>query len=305
MESRAEVSWPSTTVLASRTVVGFAAGAALLLINVRGSKDSSQFVSHSHGEAKLWMVLLALQPAFWAAVTGYVWTMARHYLPRRRQDLERIAASVAVICVLLIGQPLVYRLAEGKVNPLWGWSWKLPALTVAGLFLVGLPSLLGILGVQAFAARNLGASIQDSDIEGFIELRDDLNRFLALLGATIGLAVLATGALRNAVRAFNPGADLPAETVLEYGGFLTLLLAFAYAPANYTLIRFGLRIREVLLPERPPPKDPGFGEWYATRKNLTELLQLEIGTFQRLQTAVLILSPLLSAALSLAIPKAS
>jgi hypothetical protein len=303
MESRADVSWPSTTVLASRTVVGFAAGAALLLINVCGSEDSSQFVSH--GEARLWMILLALQPAFWAAVTSYAWTMARHYLPRRRQDLERIAASTAIICVLLIGLPFAYRLAQGTVNPLWGWSWKLPALTAAGFFLVGLPSLLGILSVQAFAARNLGASIQDSDIEGFVELRDDLNRFLALLGATIGLAVLATGALRNAVLAFNPGVDLPAETVLAYGGFLTLLVAFAYAPANHTLIRLGLRIRVVLLPERPPPKDPGFGEWYATRKNLTELLQLEIGTFQRLQTAVLILSPLLSAALSLAIPKAS
>jgi hypothetical protein len=74
-------------------VVGFAAGAALLLINVHGSEDSRQFVSH--GEAALWMILLAVQPAFWAAVTSYAWRMARHYLPRRRQDLERIAASVA------------------------------------------------------------------------------------------------------------------------------------------------------------------------------------------------------------------
>jgi hypothetical protein len=61
MESRADVSWPSTTALGSRTVVGFAAGAALLLINVHGSEDSSQFVSH--GEAALWMTLLAVQPA--------------------------------------------------------------------------------------------------------------------------------------------------------------------------------------------------------------------------------------------------
>jgi len=284
-------------------VVGFAAGAALLLIKVHGSEDSSQFVSH--GEATLWMIVLAVQPAFWAAVTSYAWRMARHYLPRRRQDLERIAASVAVICVLLIGQPFAARLAHGKMDPLWGAAWKIPALTAAGFFLVGLPSLLGILGVQAFAVRNLGASVQDSDIDGFIELRDDLNRFLALLGASIGLAVLSVGALRHAVLAFNPRVDVPAETILEYGGFLTLLLAFAYAPANHTLIRLGLRIRDVLFPERPPPKDPGFGDWYSTRKNLTELLQLEIGTFQRLQTAVLILSPMLSAALSLAIPKAS
>jgi hypothetical protein len=285
-------------------VVGFAAGVTLIFINFHGSEDSSQFVSHD--EAKLWMILLALQPAFWAAVTGYAWTMARHYLPRRRQELKRTAASVTVIGVLSIGLSFAGPLTGISFHaPLWGARWKLQALSAAAGLLVSLPSLLGIFGVQASATRHLEASIQDSDIEGFIELRDDLNRFLALLGATIGLAVLAAGALRNAIRAFNPGAPPPAEIVLAYGGFLTLLLAFAYAPANYTLIRLGLRIREVLLPERPPPKDPGFGEWYATRKNLTELLQLEIGTFQRLQTGVLILSPLLSAALSLAIGKAS
>lgn len=60
---------------------------------------------------------------------------------------------------------------------------------------------------------------------------------------------------------------------------------------------------DVLLPKRPAPTDPGFGDWYATRKNLTELMQLEVGTYQRLQTAILILIPLVSAALSLAIPK--
>jgi hypothetical protein len=93
--------------------------------------------------------------------------------------------------------------------------------------------------------------------------------------------------------------------VLEYGGFLTVLVAFAYAPAHHALSRLGVRIRDELLPARPPPKDPDFAGWYSTRKNLTELLQLDVGAYQRLQTAVLILSPLISAALSLAIPKTS
>src|SRR4051794_15358999 len=91
MESRADVSWPSTIALATRAVVGFAAGSALILTNAHGSKESTQFVSH--GEAALWMTLLAVQAAFWAVVTSYAWRMARHYLPRRRRDLERIAAS--------------------------------------------------------------------------------------------------------------------------------------------------------------------------------------------------------------------
>jgi hypothetical protein len=80
---------------------------------------------------------------------------------------------------------------------------------------------------------------------------------------------------------------------------------FAYAPAYHALLRLGRRIRDALLPKRPAPKDPGFGDWYATRGNLTELMQIEVGIYQRLQTTILILSPLISAALSLAIPKTS
>ena len=301
IEHRAEVSLPSTMALAVRAAVGFAAGVVLLQINAHGSAQSRGFVSH--GEATLWITLIGIQTAFWAVVASYAWQMARHYLPRSREDFKRIAASVAVIFVLLVGVPFAALLAEGPVNPLWGAVWKILLVTAAGFFLVGLPSLLGILGTQAFAVRNLDATIEESDIEGFIELRDDLNRFLALLGATIGLAVLSTGALRNAVLVFKPTVKLPAEAVLEYGGFLTVLVVFAYAPAYYALIRLGLKIRDALLPKRPPPQESAFSDWYSTRKNLTDLLQLDVGAYQRLQTGVLILAPLLSAALSLAIPK--
>ena len=301
MESRADVSWPSTIALLVRALTGFVAGAALLLINVHGSGPSRSFASH--GEATLWFILIAGQAAFWAVVTSYVWKISWHYVRRSGRDLGRIALSIAVIFVLLIGVPVTVRLAGRPIDPVWGAAWKIPLFTAAGFVLVVLPSLMGILGIQAFTMRSLGSTIEESDIDGFMELRDDLNRFLALLGAAIGLAVLSTGALRNAVLVYKPKAHLPPESVLAYGGFLTLLLAFAYAPAYHALLRLGRRIRDVLLPKRPAPTDPGFGDWYATRKNLTELMQLEVGTYQRLQTAILILTPLVSAALSLAIPK--
>jgi hypothetical protein len=282
-------------------MAGFVAGAALLLINVRGSGPSRGFVSH--GEARLWFILLAGQAGFWAVVTSYVWKIAWYYVRRSGRDLGRIALSIAVIFVLLIGVPIAVRLFEGPIDPIWGAAWKIPLLTGAGFVLVVLPSLMGVLGIQAFSVRSLGSTIEESDIDGFIELRDDLNRFLALLGAAIGLAVLSTGALRNPVLVYHPKAHLPPESILEYGGFLTLLLVFAYAPAYHALLRLGRRIRDVLLPKRPAPTDPGFSDWYATRRNLAELMQLEVGIYQRLQTAILILSPLVSAALSLAIPK--
>ena len=215
MESRADASWPSTIALLVRALTGFVAGAALLLINVHGSGPSRSFASH--GEATLWFILIAGQAAFWAVVTSYVWKISWHYVRRSGRDLGRIALSIAVIFVLLIGVPIAVRLVEGPVNPIWRAGWKIPLLTVAGFVLVVLPSLMGALGIQAFSVRSLGSTIEESDIDGFIELRDDLNRFLALLGASIGLAVLSTGALRNAVLAYNPKAHLPTESVLQYG----------------------------------------------------------------------------------------
>jgi hypothetical protein len=165
-------------------MAGFVAGAALLLINVRGSGPSRGFVSH--GEARLWFILLAGQAGFWAVVTSYVWKIAWYYVRRSGRDLGRIALSIAVIFVLLIGVPIAVRLFEGPIDPIWGAAWKIPLLTGAGFVLVVLPSLMGVLGIQAFSVRSLGSTIEKSDIDGFIELRDDLNRFLALLGAAIG-----------------------------------------------------------------------------------------------------------------------
>jgi len=101
--------------LAVRTVVGFVVAAALLLINARGSYNSRRFLSH--GEATLWLTLLAVQAAFWAAVTSYAWKMARHYFPRTRRDFERIAAPLAVIFMLLIGVPFATRVVSSGIFP--------------------------------------------------------------------------------------------------------------------------------------------------------------------------------------------
>jgi hypothetical protein len=149
----------------------------------------------------------------------------------------------------------------------------------------------------------VSTSIEDGDIEGFLGLREDLNHFLGLLGTVIGLAVLAAGTLRKAALAADPGAEFPPEAILQYGAFLTLLLAFAYVPAHHTLLRLGRAVRDQLLPARPEPKDTAFRDWYGRRKDLGELLQIDVSTFQRLQSSIFILSPLITAGLSLAIPK--
>jgi len=103
----------------------------------------------------------------------------------------------------------------------------------------------------------------------------------------------ASGSGRVAGRIFFTRRALPPPRTRQGLAAIT-----SSATAVFMMVR-----SDVLLPKRPAPTDPGFGDWYATRKNLTELMQLEVGTYQRLQTAILILIPLVSAALSLAIPK--
>jgi len=299
-------------------LIGSFAAVVLLIVKANGSTASSRFFRRD--EAKIWIAVVAAQAGFWAVAARYVWPRAAKYLPQGLRDLlgrgseapkhpppslrdfGKRGASVALLFVLLIGVPLIARLTAGNVNPLWGSDWKTMILSAAAFIAVALPSFIGILGVQV-VCLDLGRTIEDEDIEDFIGLRDELNRFLGLLGAVIGLAVLAAGTLRNAVLAADPNADFPALAILEYAAFLTLLLAFVYVPAHKDLLRWGRRIRDDLLAPRPNPRSETFRDWYGKRKDLGELLEIDVTTFQRLQSAVFILSPLITAALSLAIPK--
>jgi hypothetical protein len=99
--------------------------------------------------------------------------------------------------------------------------------------------------------------------------------------------------------------SFPAEAVLLYGGFFTALLLLAYVPAHMALRRHGLRIRETYFPlaEMPDPRTDTFKGWLDRRTTLETLLQVNVTPLQQLQASVFILAPLLSAALSVLVPR--
>jgi hypothetical protein len=296
-----EASWPSTTRIVALALIGYLLALALLLLNVNGASASRTFFRQP--ETKVWMTVIAAQAGFWAVAASYVWPMARPYLPHGLKELKSSGPAIAMLLILLLGVPLAASFTAGNVNPLWGSGWKTPILSLAAFVAVAIPAFFGILDIWRQCNQRLGMRIEDEEIEVFLGLREDLNHFLGLLGTVIALAVLAAGLLRKAVLAANPGAEFPPEAILQYGAFLSLLLAFAYVPANHTLLRLGRKTRDQLLPPRPEPKDTAFRDWYGRRKDLGELLQIDATTFQRLQSGIFILSPLITAGLSLAIPK--
>ena len=297
-----ELAWPSTSRILALAVIGDLVAWGLLLLNVNGTSASKDFFRQP--ETKVWMTLVAAQAGFWAVAAGYIWPIARKkYLPRSLRQLKDNGPAIAMLFVLLIGVPLAARSTSNNINPLWGSGWKTPILSLGAFVAVAVPAFFGILGIQRRCSGDLRGKIEDGDIERYLSFREDLGHFLAMLGTVIGLAVLAAGLLRKAVLAADAEAVFPPEAILQYGAFLTVLLAFAYVPAHHTLLRLGRRIRDQLLPTRPAPKDPTFRDWYGRRKDLGELLQIDVSTFQRLQAGIFILSPLIAAGLSLAIPK--
>jgi hypothetical protein len=132
-----------------------------------------------------------------------------------------------------------------------------------------------------------------------------MKRFLGLAGATIGLAVLAAGALQKAlVPQFVPASRLPSSWVVQYGAGLTAVLFLIYLPAHLSLRRLCADLRETWYPTvgMPRPTDDEFDDWLDGRRRLDGLTQFDMTLSQQLQAAVFVLTPLLSGIISSLIP---
>jgi hypothetical protein len=154
-----------------------------------------------------------------------------------------LSALVLMAPAVLVASPSLRQrlgLHLEKVPPPWPLahhSLKVaPVIAVA--LLVALVAFIGIwlvgVALQQLPKENPPAA---TDVEHFVSLRNDLNMLLAIAAGIIGLATLATGALRNAVLALNakPTFDFAAQYVLVYGLFFTGLLAIAFAPSYLAL----------------------------------------------------------------------
>src|SRR5947207_2597102 len=111
---------------------------------------------------------------------------------------------------------------------------------------VGLAVAGFVLGRVDFPLRNRPLAATKPVYEWYLELRIVLQRVLAVEGAILGAAILATGSLRNSVVVWhhNDATAFPREFVLMYGGFFTLLLALLYAPVYQTLLETGRKLVE-------------------------------------------------------------
>ena len=280
---------------------GFWAGVGLLLLGGWPTPRSEAFVQ-SPG-FKVWATTIGVQTAFWVVVAGPLWADLVVVWNRARRRSAVVTLAVALF-LSLVGLPLFSLAAEIRW-PLLGHQLKIQVLTILG-GLVGVPALSGIALVQQRVRRRKTEQIENEDVRTAVEARTEILRFLSLAGAVIGLAVLATGALRKAtVPVFVREGGFPREAVLLYGAFLTGLLLLVYVPAHLALKRLALRIRDHYFPPSgmPDPDADSFKGWLDKRTTLETLLQLNVTPSQQLQVSLFILAPLLSAILASLVPK--
>jgi hypothetical protein len=281
-------------VLVALAMAGAATGVGVVRLQGFGPTaftDSGQF--------RLWLFLIAAQTALWAIAAAALTTVQiRKGLDRAWPDARgAVVAYVVAAAVPLYGFVAYASLHTHTSDPLPDHRWKLFALETLG-------TTIALIGVAEFALvkvclQNEAARGTAADIARFVDLRSLLQRVLTIEGAILGAAVLAAGALRNAVIAYtHDQSAYPREYVFIVGAYFTLILALLYAPVYVKLLQVG----RANLDAACPLVEPASPEWlaaYGKREKLGQYLQLEVTASARLQTGIAILAPLTSALIAL------
>ncbi|MEM7125690.1 MAG: hypothetical protein AAF702_05155 [Chloroflexota bacterium] len=287
---------PKNTVIAA--VVGIVVGGILFLAGSQVNPESAKFVKTP--QFITWYLLILILPAYWSIVVIPLWQSVGDFDQPKRTTFITVLGSALVIIVGLAVEPiLTYATGSGSFSfvesPL-AYHWiRMSILMTLGLATVA-PAVTGIWYVSRTASQIASQSrIHNEHIEALVWLRVRLQWYITVLGIVVGLVTLATGALRNAILAFDPiqKTTFTVEIVLVYGGLFTLLLAFVYVPVHQSLLRVGRYVRDEAFPINSLSRS-NWDEWFSRRNDFEELLHLKSNSYESFQTGVLILGPLLT-----------
>jgi hypothetical protein len=271
-----------------------------------GAKDGSR-------ELAIWQLLITAQVVVWAVLAGVGLKMMRELGARAKEWLARTSSEwrvrwrneTAWFVLFSYGAVAILFVVGGFARLrgpylMSGQDWKMPLLHVLA-FAAAYPFFVVLKRVQLSATEEAAWSHQPKaeEIERLRLLRERLGSATASLGVIIALAVIATGALRNAVEAsgLNPA---PGTLVLVYGAWFTGILA-----AIYLYVFTAVEKRARCLMERaaplPDPKLAAADSFAASTKLRGELSgELELGGDPRknLEGLIAVLSPLAGALLT-------
>lgn len=301
-------------------VVGYLVGYFILMSFIPLNSD---FITSKEGqlwtkfsstdEFKLWLTFICAQTALWAIFSLMIWEYYREIQSKfnysRSEVIQSILIFLVICAIAIFGGKSMF-----NPSPLPNHFWKTMVLHILGVAVI-LMALRGIWVIHSALklkvpspknkeVRELSARHLRSLIEDFIQLRGYMQKFLSILGVILGLAILATGALRNATVKANPDAQwFSPKIIILYGFFGSALVALAYTPTYLTFKEKGEYLLDSFFP-LPPDNSMSWETWNKNRTVLENLLQLRLSSIKTLQVATAILSPLLGGVISVLLGKA-
>jgi hypothetical protein len=250
-----------------------------------------------NGSFLLYVFLIVGQVAVWPVAVAWLWgdlrALARGWRRNARELVESLLivalASWAGLLTASFGPRIPDYLPHHREKLLLvsGLGWVAGSITASGIWL-----LHG--EMKELLARPVPGP---REFEELLALRDKLQRFLAVSGSIIGLAILGAGAERNMISAytadFHVAGGFPMEYVLIFGLFFSGLLALVYFPTHLTLLALASRLRDRYAPVPDFDADGAWAEEWKRRALLEDALSLKIGAGASFKTGVAILTPLI------------
>jgi uncharacterized membrane protein len=308
-------------------IVGFLVG--LGIAHLAEAENGSKFTSTS--QFKVWS---AMTGAF-VAVAVVIFPYSVAILRRLRSRFPKDANWPRLIAVYtaFMGLTILVTVVFGSPDTSLVANYDTPRslFLIIGL-VAGAPSIMGIWLIESALARvkdrieeakeakakeareaketttqkpETRAGPEAQILSDLMLARTKLLALLLAFGSLIGVAVLATGALRQAVLAVKTSdgkaAEYPIEYVLIFGLFYSALLAIIYVPAYFRLQDRSRDYIELVFPL--PAKGHYTDEEYKDRDNLGKMLHIDASLQETFQTGLAIIGPLLATLVSVLLPK--
>ena len=274
-------------------VLGVAAFALLEWADWGAQPDPA--ASGGGGELDVWKFLVTVSVVVWAVLAGVGLRLLRQVRGvDRRETALFVAFVLATIAIVLVAGG-VAGLRNPYVMP--GQDWKVPLLhVIAGA--ANVPLLVVLERIQLTAGDDASWSTTPADFARLRALRRTMHTAMAALGLVIALAVVATGALREATTAAGL-EPVPDTFVLVYGAWFTGVVAAIYLHVFGALERRARSIRDSLA---PLAEVHGAGEAFVAsrslRREIAEELELGGDARQNLEGLLTVLAPLAGALLT-------
>ena len=280
-------------------LLGLAAFAVLEWVDWGADRDTR--ARGGADEFAVWEFLVTASVVAWAVLAGLGLRLL-HELAARGEwaDVARRRRETALFVLYVYVAIAIVLMAGGLRNPfvMAGQDWKVPLLhVVAGI--ANLPLLLVLKRIQLQASDAADWSTTARDLERLRFLRRCTQTATAALGLVIALAVIATGALREATAAAQL-TPVPDTFVLVYGAWFTGVVAAVYLHVFGALEARGRWMLDQIapLPDVVPASTDAFLSTRALRHELAGELELGGDPRRNLEGLLAVLAPLVAALLT-------